>query len=71
VSKLLLFALAAVIVYFVLRSRRPRADAPAERRPVERMVACASCGMHVPRSEAVEATGVYFCSEEHRVRGAG
>jgi uncharacterized protein len=70
VSKLLFFVLAAVIVYFALRSRRPRTGAPPER-PAERMVACARCGMHVPRSEAFEATGVYFCSEEHRVRGAG
>jgi len=32
----------------------------------ERMVGCRQCGVHLPISEAVEADGNYFCSEEHR-----
>lgn len=33
------------------------------------IVACRHCGVHVPRSEAVEdATGVY-CNESHRLAG--
>ena len=41
------------------RDRAPGAEA-------ERMVGCRQCGVHLPVSEAVEAEGSYFCSEEHR-----
>ena len=35
----------------------------------QQMVQCARCGLHLPVSEALssnKATGVYFCSAEHR-----
>jgi hypothetical protein len=32
---------------------------------VERMVACARCGLHIPQSEVVQAGGSVFCSVEH------
>jgi uncharacterized protein len=71
VSKLLLLVIAIVIAYFVLtglaRKRRQRPVPP----PVEPMVPCAHCGVNVPRSEALEAAGRFFCSEEHRRLGAG
>jgi len=28
-------------------------------------VRCAHCGMHLPRSEACEAGGLAYCSDEH------
>jgi uncharacterized protein len=31
------------------------------------MVACAHCGVHLPRSEAVQAQGLHFCGEPHRI----
>jgi uncharacterized protein len=71
VSKLLLLVIALVVIYFVLtglaRKRRQRSAPPA----VEPMVPCAHCGVNVPHSEAVEAAGRFFCSEEHRRLGAG
>jgi uncharacterized protein len=30
------------------------------------MVECAHCGLHLPRSEAIEAAGQSYCSAEHR-----
>jgi uncharacterized protein len=30
------------------------------------MVGCSQCGVHLPISEALEADGRYFCSEDHR-----
>lgn len=32
---------------------------------VERMVACAHCGLHIPQSEAVQQAGQLYCSQEH------
>lgn len=31
------------------------------------MVACAHCGVHLPSSDAVEARGLHFCGEPHRI----
>jgi uncharacterized protein len=68
-GKLLLLVLVGVVFYVVWkglarrartgRARRARADA-------ERMVGCRQCGVHLPISEAIEADGNHFCSEEHR-----
>jgi uncharacterized protein len=35
---------------------------------IEQMVQCAQCGIHFPKSEAVQArgTGLVFCCPEHR-----
>jgi uncharacterized protein len=35
------------------------------------LVACARCGMHLPRNEAREAGGRLYCGEEHARLGAG
>ena len=35
---------------------------------VEDMVACARCGVNMPRSEAVEEGGVYHCKDNPRCR---
>ena len=71
-GKILLFALLAIIVYLVLRSRRLEVR-PQNRdiAPAEDMVACARCGVNVPRSEAIESRGLPFCSDEHRSLGPG
>jgi uncharacterized protein len=69
VSKLLLLILAAVAIYLFLagasRNRKRRGDPPPEA-----MVPCARCGVNLPRSEALEAGGRFFCSDEHRQLGS-
>ena len=67
--KLLLLILAAVVVYMILSSaarKRAAKKRPAAVTPAEAMVPCAHCGVNLPRSEALEAGGRFFCSEEHR-----
>ena len=64
-SRLLLIIAIAVVVYLLIRSYRkktPQQDKPA----TEDMVRCAQCGVHLPRSESVEAGGQFFCGAEHR-----
>jgi len=34
------------------------------------LVRCAHCGVHLPRSEARQAAGALYCSEEHARLGA-
>ena len=62
-----------LLVWLVFGRRRGRRDAAPPRRPgsggAEGMVACAHCGVHLPRSEAL-ADGVrLYCSAAHRLAG--
>ncbi|ABI57886.1 PP0621 family protein [Alkalilimnicola ehrlichii MLHE-1] len=57
-----------------LREQRERAavaDEQSQRRGrgrdrVEAMVRCEHCGVYVPRNEAVEDAGRWYCSDGHR-----
>lgn len=69
-GRILFFLLLAVAIYLLWRSlqRRdgaPRATGGDERLP-QAMVSCATCGLHVPRQEALMLGDRYFCCEEHR-----
>ena len=49
------------------KARADTAGAPSSGTAIERMVACAHCGLHVPASDAiVTGIGASFCSEAHR-----
>jgi uncharacterized protein len=67
--KVLIVALAVVVLLWLLfgRGRRrrdlPRRDAGTR---AEDMVACAQCGLHLPRSDALAARGLHYCSRAHR-----
>ena len=68
-SRILFFLLLALAIYLAWRLLRkkqlPRSDegTDALRLP---MVSCATCGLHVPREEALLQDERYFCCEEHR-----
>ena len=36
---------------------------------IEQMVACAHCGLHLPRAEALEHAHRHYCCAEHRSAG--
>lgn len=64
-SRLLLLVAIAAVVYLLIRSFRK--NVPPKTGPAaEDMVRCAQCGVHLPRSESIEADGRFFCSAEHR-----
>lgn len=66
----LLFIIAIVAaLYLLVRSFRKQAPQQDRVDAVEDMVRCAHCGVHLPRSEGVEADGQFFCSTEHRDAG--
>ena len=75
--KYLLVLLVIVIAVGIWRSRR-RAENLQARRPETRlqppqdMVACARCGLHLPRSEALVLEAPqprYYCCAQHRAQG--
>ncbi|MBC7501303.1 MAG: hypothetical protein H7315_12510 [Herminiimonas sp.] len=68
--------IAAVVVLWLLHGKKSRIKAaPSERTAdsvTETILECASCGVHIPRSEAVIGTdGAVFCSQDHRIRHTG
>jgi uncharacterized protein len=72
---LLIVAVAAVWVYQRVARRRARDEQrpspPAARSQpaVQDMVACAHCGVHLPRGEAVKEGALHFCGDAHRRLG--
>jgi uncharacterized protein len=72
--KYLLVILVVLLVVWLTRSgRRVLPPSPGEgagRGPVppvhQAMVACAHCGLHLPRDEALPGRGGLFCGEAHR-----
>ncbi|NJD26379.1 MAG: hypothetical protein FIB06_13355 [Betaproteobacteria bacterium] len=73
---LILLAVVAVIWWvWSKRARGPRAasHAPTREKEVERIVACAHCGVHIPESESIgDDSGVRYCCAAHRdARGGG
>lgn len=70
---LLLVGLFMAVVWLARGGRRnfPRDDAQP-RPPVnaasstEEMVACAHCGVHLPKGDALSGSAGWFCSTEHR-----
>lgn len=72
-GKLLLILLLLVLVaWWIARLRAPR---PPRRRGAaprpQEIVACAHCGLHLPRADAVAGPGGLYCSEAHRLADDG
>jgi uncharacterized protein len=74
--KYLLLIAVVVGVLWLVRGRSSRVNPPASKPPQpaqaakavspQAMVACAHCGLHLPRSEAVAGAQELYCSDAHR-----
>ncbi|MGP1628966.1 MAG: PP0621 family protein [Giesbergeria sp.] len=67
--KLLVLLVVLGVAYLVWRAKRVNSKKPAQppgKLPAPQdMVACAHCGVHVPRSDAWLRDGRSYCSAEH------
>jgi hypothetical protein len=62
-------------IYIIKRAIKPAAKHPDRtnesdngknnQEPVENMVQCATCHVHLPRSEAFLVNGNFYCSQAH------
>jgi uncharacterized protein len=72
VAKIVLVVLGLLAAWWILRSYRRRVDRrdapPAGAADGEKMVQCAQCGVHLPRSESLLVKGRTFCSADHQQR---
>jgi uncharacterized protein len=68
-----LIILVVLAVWLIRRAWRKSLGGGARSQPPlqQDLIACARCGMHLPRSEAREAAGRLYCGEEHARLGAG
>jgi uncharacterized protein len=70
---LLLVAVIAVAFWMLKSKARGRGDAPRPPKPPggpQPMLACAHCGVHLPRADALmDVGGRAFCSDAHRLAG--
>jgi uncharacterized protein len=67
--KFLFFLLMALLVVWIVKRARmspPSEDVKPETASPTEMVACAHCGIHLPRAEAVSGQKGLYCSTEHR-----
>jgi len=70
--KILIFLLAVVLLLWLLRKSSTRRAPPPPPTPRDAaatpqpMLACAQCGVHLPRDEALPGRGGVFCGEAHR-----
>ncbi|HET7791944.1 MAG TPA: PP0621 family protein [Rhizobacter sp.] len=66
---LIVIAVIAGVLWLMRSLRKPHLP-PTPAQPSspknEEMVACAQCGVHLPRSEALPGRGGVFCGEAHR-----
>ena len=74
VGRLLLWLVLGFVAWWMLRPRRkappPAARGPAAPAPVEAMVDCVRCGLHLPASEAVrDGQARVYCCAAHRDAG--
>lgn len=70
-SRLLLLVVIAAAVYLLIRSYRRKSELQQKETVAEDMVCCAHCGVHLPRSESIQAGDKFYCSAEHRDAGRG
>jgi uncharacterized protein len=70
---IVLVVLVVLAVWLIRRALRSTSAGKAQNKPPVQgdLVACARCGVHLPRAEARLAGGLAFCGEEHARLGAG
>ena len=67
---LIVLVVAAVwLIRRALRPSKPKADIPQKKAIEGELVACAHCGLNLPRGEALPAGNALYCSQEHAQRG--
>lgn len=72
--KYVLVLLVVLVALYMWRSARrvgrdePRPDSETHRQqqPVQDMITCGECGVHVPQTEAIQGTRGLYCSTAHR-----
>ena len=69
-GKILLLVVIALVAFALIKGYKRSLKSPRPPiKPAEDMVMCAHCDVNLPRSEALEAQGEFFCTSEHQKLG--
>jgi uncharacterized protein len=67
-GKWIFLVLFALVVYLGVKAARRKARAKVRSlQTAEDMVACVRCGVNLPKSEAFQLQGRFFCCKDHGV----
>lgn len=65
-GKLIFYVIIAILIYWIINNRKSKQEKKETLlEPIEDMVSCSYCGIHLPKSEAIRDRNNYFCSDEH------
>jgi uncharacterized protein len=72
-GRIVLLLIIVLLLYLIFRGffraqTKKKTDIAAKSASGEDMVACASCGVNLPRSEARLESGIYYCQDNPRCR---
>ncbi len=68
---LIVIALIALAFFLIrrlrlrLRLHQDKKNKPRQLHPFEETVSCKQCGLRLPKSEAIEENGAFYCNKEH------
>jgi len=62
---LIAIALIALAFFLIRRLRQHKKNKLQQISEYEETVSCKKCGLRLPKPEAIENNGAYYCSEEH------
>ncbi|HIP53330.1 MAG TPA: hypothetical protein EYH03_04885 [Chromatiales bacterium] len=67
----LIIILGILLVIHLVRRKYRQLKPPPGKKPLGNvdMVRCEVCGVHIPKPEAFERTGKYYCCKEHQNKG--
>ena len=65
-SRLFFLIAIAAAVYLLIKSFRNNNAPKQDDAVAEDMLRCTYCGVHLPKSESIQAQGQTFCSPAHR-----
>jgi uncharacterized protein len=64
-SRLILIIIVIALVYLLLKSYRKKQSSQDEPAEMQSMVACAYCGVNLPKNEGLLVEGKYYCCAAH------
>lgn len=65
-GKWIFLVILMLVVYLAIKAGRRASSAKTAATPIaETMVACKSCGVHMPKGEALEIRGLFYCCKDH------
>lgn len=72
-GRILLLLIIVFLLWLIFRGffrsqAKKKAEMPAQTTVGEDMVACARCGVNLPRSDARLEAGIYYCQDNPRCR---